>query len=126
MGLVKVQTGLDIHGYQRKKIFVQSPLTRIENQAQDSHSKMHFLYLLSEPGRLKKINKKTLNCIFFFFLIDKKHYIEQKKTEVPRSTQEMYKREPQGKQETEKLGAAKKPTNRETHTKGQADIKKPH
>ena len=36
----------------------------------------------------------------FFFLIDKKQCIEQKRTKVTRSTQEMYKREPRGRQET--------------------------
>ena len=42
-----------------------------------------------------------------FFLIDKKQCIDQKRTKVPRSTHGIYKREPEGKQETAEKAAAK-------------------
>ena len=46
---------------------------------------------------------------FFFFFIDKKQYIDQKNQEVPKSTQEVNKKEPEG--------ACERPTNLLTQTK---------
>ena len=52
-------------------------------------------------GESKKIKKLFLYDIFF--LIDKKQYIDQKNQEVPKGTQEVNKKEPEG--------ACEEPTN---------------
>ena len=74
---------------------------------------------------LTKILSEISPCqvFFFFFFIDKKQCIDEK-----RSTQRVYKREPEGKQETAEQAVSEqavKPKPTSQKTKGRADKKAP-